>query len=103
MRAILSRHRDHLYIACVWLLLNRSGNQSVKGAAAAGTRQVGAAEADSPYRHADGTARYDVRSEFTTALRGAAMENSPAHFAPVEIIRFAACGRMYEKIGSIVF
>ena len=46
----------------------------------------------SSYRRADGTARFGVRYEFTTALRGTAMENSPSHFAPVESMSLAAFG-----------
>jgi hypothetical protein len=36
------------------------------------------------HRRADVASRLVVRSEFTTALRGTAMENSPTHLAPVE-------------------
>jgi len=43
-----------------------------------------------PFRRADGTARFGVRSVFTTALRGSAMVNSPSLFAPEESIRLAA-------------
>jgi len=63
------------------------------------------ADTASPYRRADGTARFGVRSEFTTPhgklLRETSlphgMGNSPTHFAPVETARFAACGRIKKK------